>query len=205
MSSKSLAVLGAKNTPDTENLPLRHIMGRITSKLVQERSWIIHTNGDKGATEYFEAPLGSESHGLKRFLPYHGYNSHEDGLVQADQGLLLRAKEILVEHSVYPVTPRFMEPGCSEDLTQEEAELSRLHSRLVFQVLGENLDSPVTMLVCWTPDGAIDQSSVKYDVTGSSGIAISLASSLKIPVFNLERPDHLKRICTFIGESVPSV
>lgn len=69
----------------------------------------------------------------------------------------------------------------------------KLHGRNPFQVLGRNLDDPVTFLLCWTPDGAINHNerSIK---TGGTGTAISIADYFGVPVFNLKRDDHKRRI-----------
>ena len=53
-----------------------------------------------------------------------------------------------------------------------------LHARNALVVLGPNLQNPapVDALVCWTPGGK---------VTGGTGVAIRMAGTLGIPVFNL--------------------
>lgn len=60
-----------------------------------------------------------------------------------------------------------------------------LHTRNVCQVLGKDLDTPCDIVVCWTPDGANNRSSVVGRETGGTGTAISLAEKFDIPVFNL--------------------
>jgi len=69
----------------------------------------------------------------------------------------------------------------------------RLHARNCFQVLGRDLKTPSRFVVCWTPDGCVDdgERSVR---TGGTGTAISIASHHGIPVFNLKRADHRRRI-----------
>ncbi len=73
----------------------------------------------------------------------------------------------------------------------------KLMGRNAMQILGKDLNSPVAFVVCWTPDGCIsdDERSIS---TGGTGQAISIASKNNIPVFNLQRKDHLKRIEEFI-------
>jgi len=72
----------------------------------------------------------------------------------------------------------------------------RLHGRNVFQVLGRDLNSPSSFVVCWTPDGCTTDKA-RSITTGGTGTAISVADHYKIPVFNLARPDHKS---TFIKE-----
>jgi hypothetical protein len=73
----------------------------------------------------------------------------------------------------------------------------RLHGRNSFQVLGINLDTPSSLLVCWTPDGCINhaQRSIK---TGGTGTAISIAEHYKVSIFNLALPgtfDQWSKFC----------
>ena len=69
----------------------------------------------------------------------------------------------------------------------------KLHGRSAFQVLGHNLKTPSSLLICWTPDGAINHSqrSIK---TGGTGTAISIASEHNIPVINLALEEHFERL-----------
>ena len=73
----------------------------------------------------------------------------------------------------------------------------QLHGRNAFQVLGSDLNTPSSFVVCWTRDGAISHSERSRE-TGGTGTAISIADHYGIPVFNLQRPDHLKRILAYI-------
>jgi len=73
----------------------------------------------------------------------------------------------------------------------------RLHGRNAFQVLGINLNRPSRFVVCWTPDGAVTHSE-RVRETGGTGTAISIADHFHVPVFNLARPDHLKRIGRYL-------
>lgn len=213
MSSKSIAGMGAKHTPNTPEQPFGRIMSKIAEKLSAERGWVIHTNGDGGASAFFEeglsagAKAGKPSPHVKRFLPEIGHNGHADGIVILDESLIAKARALLIESKAYPIIPRFisLEGRDRATLTSDEVRLANLHARLVFQLLGENLDEPVTMVVCWTPDGAIDQSGMSADITGTTGIAIAVAKLKSIPVFNLQNSEHLKRICVFIGEPVPGI
>lgn len=65
-----------------------------------------------------------------------------------------------------------------------------LHARNVYQVLGKTFDQPSNFVVCWTPDGCISDST-RSSKTGGTGTAISIADRNGIPVYNLNRKDHL--------------
>ena len=75
----------------------------------------------------------------------------------------------------------------------------QLHGRNAFQVLGDDLGTPSSYLICWTPDGCLchKDRSIK---TGGTGTAISIASAHGIPVFNLQRPDHRARLEAFVAK-----
>lgn len=75
----------------------------------------------------------------------------------------------------------------------------KLHGRNAFQVLGGCLDEPSKFLVCWTPDGCTCHAE-RTIATGGTGTAISIASENGVPVFNLQRADHLQRIVNFINK-----
>lgn len=81
-----------------------------------------------------------------------------------------------------------------------KSELARnAHARNAHQVLGDNLDDPVKMVICWTPDGAEHEKEChSTEVTGGTRTAIVIASMNNIPVFNLARPgciNSFKSIC----------
>ena len=59
------------------------------------------------------------------------------------------------------------------------------------EVLGAELDSPACFVVCWTADGTLDGSACAADGTRQ---ALRIAHGHGIPVFNLARPDHLRRM-----------
>ena len=61
-----------------------------------------------------------------------------------------------------------------------------LMARNSHQVLGADLQSPCAFVLCWTPDGAKASQETSRD-TGGTGQAIRIASSRRIPVFNLAR------------------
>jgi len=74
----------------------------------------------------------------------------------------------------------------------------KLHARNAFQVLGRNLNKPSSFLICWTPDGCISHKTRSIK-TGGTGTAISIADHYNVPVFNLNRPDHIRRVKAFVS------
>lgn len=78
----------------------------------------------------------------------------------------------------------------------------KLHGRNSFQVLGRDLKTPSRFVICSTRDGATTHAE-RSIITGGTGTAISIASHYGIPVFNLARPEHLKRFLKFIDQALP--
>lgn len=67
-----------------------------------------------------------------------------------------------------------------------------LISRNMHQIAGPRLDDPVQFVICWTPDGC--ESTEQYSIrTGGTGTAISFASQLGIPIYNLWWPNRLQQ------------
>lgn len=68
-----------------------------------------------------------------------------------------------------------------------------LHTRNVCQILGPECDTPVSFVVCYTPDGAT-QLSEFTPKSGGTRTAIRLAEVHGIPIWNLARPEHQKKL-----------
>ena len=76
----------------------------------------------------------------------------------------------------------------------------KLHGRNAFQVLGDDLNTPSSFVICWTKDGAISHAE-RALTTGGTGTAISIASAHGIPVYNLFRYDHFMKAMKFLIDS----
>ena len=68
-----------------------------------------------------------------------------------------------------------------------------LHGRNAFQLLGMDLKTASKFVICWTEDGCTTHAE-RTIRTGGTGTAISIADAYKVPVFNLARQDHRKRL-----------
>lgn len=64
-------------------------------------------------------------------------------------------------------------------------------------VLGKDMKSPAMFVICWSEDGAETQRE-KTQRTGNVGHVIAIANALKIPVFNLGKPDAEARLKTYL-------
>jgi hypothetical protein len=61
----------------------------------------------------------------------------------------------------------------------------KLMTRNTFQILGYDLNTPVSVVVCWTLGGRIQ---------GGTGQALRIAKDMNIPIFNLYNKDCLYKI-----------
>lgn len=73
----------------------------------------------------------------------------------------------------------------------------RLHGRNMFQVLGASLSEPSAFLICWTPDGAVKGDDCTRE-TGGTATAIRAASAHGVPVYNLQRPEDLAKVMSYL-------
>jgi hypothetical protein len=213
MKFKAFAGIGAKQTPNTADYPIGDIMAKTAKMLTLQRKWRMTTTEHDGGGQFFQNGLLEEGLNLaddglfKLLVPQAVGKVPAHAVVIDDEDLLHRARALLIEHGIYQDVPRFiaLEGKARADLTEREQAMASLHTLRVFQVLQEDLEQPVNMVICWTPDGAVTREECSIETTGGSGIAIALAHALSIPVFNLQREDHLARICDFINEPLPQI
>ena len=120
--------------------------------ILEQQGYILRSGKAKGADRAFEAGVKSSLN--KQIFP-NWYPTSEE------------AKKIAA--SIHPAWG-----NCSE-------YAKACHARNVYQILGENLNSPVEFVICWTPDA---------QPIGGTRTAIILAKKHKIPVFNLAAPER---------------
>ena len=61
----------------------------------------------------------------------------------------------------------------------------RLHARNSFQVLGNDLMTPSSFVICWTPEFQLDDRGAVCNVSGGTGQAVRIAYAHKIPVIHI--------------------
>ena len=70
----------------------------------------------------------------------------------------------------------------------------KLMARNAMQIFGSDMDTPVGLVVCWTPDGANGTTIPTTQRTGGTGQAIRIAAANGIQVLNLANQDVLDRV-----------
>ena len=159
---KYYAGIGSRETPD----PILRMMYTIALRL-SSHQYILRSGGAPGADTFFEKGAFFEDEYKQIFLPWKGFNGNRSNLWYIPP----EAFEITARY--HPAWKRLNEPA------------RKLMARNAQQILGENLDTPVEFVICWTPDGCT-RHETRTKETGGTGQAISIASSHGIPVYNLK-------------------
>ncbi|WP_305910498.1 DUF4326 domain-containing protein (plasmid) [Methylomarinum sp. Ch1-1] len=168
------AGIGARATADPTLRFMQALAGRL-----DELGFTLRSGGADGADSAFNKGASN----AEVFLPWPGFNKQKSVY---DSPSLEAYRLAAYFHPAW----KRLKPS-----------VQSLMARNCHQVLGANLRSPSDFVVCWTLDGAETRQS-RTQATGGTGLAIALADSCRIPVFNLKNPDAMARLKTHI-ESHP--
>lgn len=155
------AGIGSRETPPDILVLMKDIGHRMG-----ELGIVLRSGAADGADSAFEEGCDRVSGPKEIWLPWRGFNGH------ADTGFYPTPAHAEVAATVHPAWERLSQGP------------QKLHSRNVGQVLGQDIKTPVSCVVCWTRDGCVDADTRTRD-TGGTGQAIVLAARHGIPVFNL--------------------
>jgi hypothetical protein len=172
---RTYAGIGSRRTP-TSTLEL---MAALAAKLAQQ-NYTLRSGHASGADQAFEC--GAFAH-AEVYLPWPGFEQS----TRCDAIYLQGRPTDAAIHMASEHHP-------SWDRLSDGARL--LHARNCHQILGRDLNDPVSFVVCWTPDGATTNPGPE---TGGTGQALRLALAQSIPIFNLARSEDLARIQRFIS------
>lgn len=171
---RTYAGIGARRTP----VHVRVVMEALAMKLARD-GWTVRSGGAAGADKAFEGGAAAVDPELvETYRTDGGWSALAD---LTPGGPTPDAYELAA--SVHPAWSR-----CSD-------RAKALHARNCHEILGPNLDDPVSFVVCWTRDGSLDGRGRR---AGGTGQALRLASRHSVPVFNLARLEHLGRIGRYL-------
>lgn len=175
-----IAGIGSRKTPKS----VLEVMENFARTAAAMGTWFRSGHAD-GADYAFEK--GAEQQCIV-YLPWDGFN-HQAKILGLPRSLNIideRAFKIVLKHEPYAAS-------CSNGV-------KLLKCRNVYQILGESLDKPCDLVICWTQDG---------EIAGGTGLAIKIANELKIPIMNLGIvPDgclNEKMIWTSIEKDAPEL
>ena len=133
--------------------------------------WHLRSGGAKGADKAFE------SNAADRCVSYR----------PTDQ----------MPQEAYDIARKFYEPYSKREFgrswSSTKAITKGLMTRNVYQVLGDDLNTPSQFVICWTPDGC-ESSETRTKATGGTGQAIAVATAFQVEVINLYNPDAIDRL-----------
>lgn len=152
--------VGARDTPAAYQLLMQTLAERLTRIGI-----VLRSGGADGADSAFEK--GSHPDLKEIYLPWPKFN-----------GSLSPLHYIHVD--AYSIAAKY-HPNW-ENLKQS---VRKLHARNVHQVLGQNLVTPSTALICYTQDGASTAEDCTR-LTGGTGMAIKIAHGIDIPIYNIQ-------------------
>jgi hypothetical protein len=164
------AGIGARRTP----ADALGVMEALADRLAQA-GWTLRSGGADGADSAFEG--GAAIIDLDLIETYRTDCGWSGCTSLTPDGPTREAYELAA--GVHPAWSR-----CSE-------WAKALHARNSHEILGPDLDDPVCFVVCWTPDGSLDGANPN---SGGTGQALRVARIYSVPVFNLFRTDHRRRI-----------
>jgi len=168
------AGIGSRQTPPDVLQYMKEVAKRLA-----KRGFLLRSGAADGADAAFELGCDQVNGAKEIWLPWHGFNDH------VDTGFYPTREHEAIAASLHPVWGR-LGPGPK-----------KLHARNIGQVLGMTLDVPVSFVACWTPDGCESHQTRGRD-TGGTGMAISIASTRGIPVFNLFNDGARERLAEFV-------
>jgi hypothetical protein len=175
--SPAYAGIGARETPPAALALIEAIAGRLARE-----GWLLRTGMSPGADQaFYRGALAGGGH-VELYLPWPGFQA---AARVGEQGAAV-SQLPRPSSAAIALAARFHERWdglpCAE---------RRLLARDGHQVLGAELDAPVRCIVCWTAEGSLDGADPR---SGGSGQALRIAHERGIPVFNLVREDHARRI-----------
>jgi hypothetical protein len=154
------AGIGSRETP----ADILKLMQDLAEKLARSNC-ILRSGGADGADTAFEQGCDLANGQKEIYLPWRGFNNNKSQLFDPSNTAYKIASET--------------HPG----FTYLKSPAKLLMARNTHQILGEYCDTPVDLILCWTPDGATTKTSSK---TGGTGQALRLAAKYNIPIYNLQ-------------------
>lgn len=149
----NVAGIGARVTPQL----ILHQMENLGTKFASA-GWTLRSGGALGADSAFERGFVQVSGKMEIFLPWARYNGNLSNLIGPPQEAYDLIDSLFAD-------AKYRSPG-----------VRALWARNCQQIIGEKLDDPSDLVMCWTKDGK--------DV-GGTGRALIVARKFKVPIINL--------------------
>lgn len=164
--------IGARDT----SVGVLEAMEEIGARMARA-GWTLRTGMSPGADQAFFRGACAAAGRVELYLPWPAFE--EDARSEVP-GMRVLSRPTT---AAYELASRYHPAWHALDSDERD-----LRARDVHQVLGERLDEPAEVVICWTVDGSLDGSSAR---AGGTGQALRVACDHGIPVLNLAREEHL--------------
>lgn len=177
--SKIVTGIGTR-TPPFDDPELNETM-RIFCHFAVKMGWLLRSGGAIGMDSWFESLWNSNKEIYIHKPCVDNRRAGVDGAIYIGVGRVNKAKEIAL--GIHP-NPKALKPtGVA------------LHTRNIFQVLGENLDDPSDIIVYYAKFDNTGE-----EITGGTRTAVVLGKQKQINHFNLILPDERTRLIEYVGQ-----
>lgn len=161
MEMKYYAGVGSRSVPDDVSDLLSAI-----AVVMARQGYTLRSGAAQGADTAFEKGADAVRGSKEIYLPWNNFNDRHAGERWVQIGVC--DKSLRIAKNMHPNWDALREGG------------RKLMARNTYQILGSDLESPVDLVICWTPKGKGG---------GGTGQAIRLARALKIPIHDLGKPE----------------
>jgi hypothetical protein len=176
-ADEAYAGIGSRDTPAGVLELIESIAGRLA-----RRGMVLRTGASPGADQAFYRGARAGGGRVELYLPWPEFEADSRADVDPREVLVLPAPSADADELAARFHPAW------EALEEPER---RLLARDGHQLLGADLQRPARFVVCWTADGSLDGRGAGADGTRQ---ALRIAHHHGIPVFNLARPHHARRM-----------
>jgi len=169
--------IGSRESPET----ILKVMEQ-TGRFLAERGWVLRSGGADGADSAFERGCDAVQGKKEIYLPWKGFNKNVSELYLKSQSLkATKDKAFEIASQFHPVWD------------QLNYGARCLMARNVYQVLGQDLATPVSMVICYNLGGFTH---------GGTSQALRIAKDRNIPMFRLTEKKDLDKIKTCMAQGM---
>jgi hypothetical protein len=165
--------IGSRKTPEYVLEQMREIAARLArvSGGMGENRCVLRSGGADGADSAFESGCDQMLGEKEIYLPWKKFNGRDIGAAY-----------------IYPPTPEAFRMAAKFHPAWGRCSYGAraLHARNSHQILGEDLETPSSFVVCW------------HQNTGGTMQAIRIANHYRITVYNLAKPEAYEKIIALI-------
>jgi len=167
------AGIGSRQAPTKQGPDSLYNDIYLVTSYMYKNGFVLRSGGAPGADTLFEKLNNMENNNFPNeiYLPWKGFNGNTSPLYN------LTPEAFELAEKYHPAWDRLSDAA------------KKLMARNSYQVLGENLNTPVELIICWTPEGK---------ESGGTSQAMRIAKDYDIPIVNLFNKEKAFREITKI-------